>query len=123
MTMDIAVINLKEKCQKFRELHSYKVIARMNNYYFKLVKVKREFIWHIHVDTDEVFMVMEGHLQIDLRDRTLHLNEGEMAVIPKGVEHKTICRDESTILLIEPVGTINTGNAGGELTEQGLEWI
>lgn len=121
--MDISVINIKDKCQNFKELHSYKIIAQMNNYYFKLVKVKRVFVWHKHVDTDEVFLVIEGHLQINLRDKTLKLNQGELVVIPRGVEHKTVAREECTVLLIEPVGTLNTGNVGGEMTETSLEWI
>jgi mannose-6-phosphate isomerase-like protein (cupin superfamily) len=69
-----------------------------------------------------VFLVIEGHLQINLRDKTLRLNEGELVVIPKGVEHKTIAREKCTVLLIEPIGTINTGNAGGEMTETSLEY-
>lgn len=121
--MDISVINLKDKSQIIKELHSYKIIAQMNDYYFKLVKAKREFVWHKHMDTDEVFMVIEGYLQIDLRDKTLKLKEGEFVVIPKGVEHKPICREECTVLLIEPVDTLNTGDAGGELTDTSLEWI
>jgi mannose-6-phosphate isomerase-like protein (cupin superfamily) len=121
--VEISVVNLKDKTQKIKELHSYKIIAQMNNYYFKLVKVKREFVWHKHVDTDEVFIVLEGCLQIDLRDKTLCLNEGELVVIPRGVEHKTASREESTVLLIEPVDTVNTGDAGGALTDNSIEWI
>jgi len=123
MAMNIEVINFAEKFDKIKELHKYKVIAQMNNYYFKLVKARREFIWHKHPETDEVFMVTAGNLVIELRDRTLHLTEGEMVVIPKGVEHKPSCKEECKILLIEPKGTVNTGNAGGELTDTDLEWI
>jgi len=121
--MNIEVICFADKFDKIEELHSYKVIAQMNNYYFKLVRAKREFIWHQHPETDEVFMVIAGNLVIELRDRTLHLTEGEMVVIPKGVEHKPLCKEECKILLIEPKGTVNTGNAGGELTDTDLEWI
>jgi mannose-6-phosphate isomerase-like protein (cupin superfamily) len=121
--MDTKVVNLKEKCKKIRELHKYKIIAQMNDYYFKLIKTKREFIWHQHPETDEVFVVIEGNLEIELRDKVLHLKEGEMTVIPKGVEHKPISREVVCCLLIEPVGTVNTGSAGGELTDTGLEWI
>lgn len=123
MAMNIEVINFAEKFDKIKELHKYKVIAQMNNYYFKLVKARREFIWHKHPETDEVFMVIAGNLVIELRDRTLHLTEGEMVVIPKGVEHKPSCEEECEILLIEPKGTVNTGNAGGRLTDTDLEWI
>ena len=104
-------------------MHSYKIIAQMNDYYFKLVKVKREFIWHKHTDTDEVFLVVKGALQVSLRDKTLKLREGEMVVVPRGVEHKTASSEETTVLLIEPAGTLNTGDAGGALTDTSLEWI
>ena len=121
--MDIEVINFAKKFDKIKELHSYKVIAQMNNYYFKLVRARREFIWHQHPETDEVFMIIAGNLVIELGDRTLHLTEGEMVVIPKGVKHKPSCKEECEILLIEPKGTVNTGNAGGRLTDTDLEWI
>jgi mannose-6-phosphate isomerase-like protein (cupin superfamily) len=121
--MSISVINLKEKGLKISELHSYKVIAQMNDYYFKLVKVNREFVWHRHQDTDEVFILVYGHLRIELRDKTLMLKAGDMAVIPKGVEHRTISTQISTVLLIEPIGTVNTGDTGGALTDNSLEWI
>ena len=121
--MDIRVVNLAEKAGLIEELHSYKLVARMNNYDFKLVKARREFIWHCHEETDEVFMVIEGTLQILLRDRTLDLKAGEMTVIPRGVEHKPVCSEVCTILLIEPSGTLNTGNKGGALTDTELEWI
>lgn len=121
--MEIKVVNLEEKFGKIKELHSYKVIAKMNNYYFKLVKVEREFIWHRHPETDEVFMVVDGNLTIELRDKTLELKKLEMVVIPKGVEHKPKCKEECKLLLIEPMDTINTGNAGSDLTDTKLEWI
>jgi len=85
--------------------------------------MQREFIWHHHPETDEVFMVIDGTLHIDLRDRRLTVNKGEMVVIPKGVEHRPACRKECRILLIEPAGTLNTGNAGGPLTDTDAQWI
>jgi mannose-6-phosphate isomerase-like protein (cupin superfamily) len=121
--MDIRVVNLKEKAGLIHELHSYKLIAQLNNYQFKLVKAQREFIWHHHDDTDELFMVVEGRMQIALSDGTLGLQEGEMVVIPKGVDHKPICSECCTVLLIEPEGTLNTGSAGGALTDTGISWI
>lgn len=121
--MNIQVVNFQEKFDKINELHSYKVIAQMNDYHFKLVRMNREFIWHSHPETDEVFMIIDGSMQIDLRDSTLSLNKGDMVVIPKGVEHKPSSREECKLLLIEPTGTINTGNAGGNLTDTELEWI
>lgn len=120
---DISVVNIEDKFGKFRDLHSYKVIAQMNDYHFKLIRVKREFIWHKHPETDEVFMVIDGNLRIDLRDKALNLKKGEMVVIPKGVEHKPSCTEECKVLLVEPVGTVNTGDAGGALTDMKVEWI
>lgn len=121
--MPLAVVNLREKAAKITELHAYKAVAKMNDYLFKLVKAKREFIWHSHSETDEVFMVLEGELTIELRHQTLVLGPGDMTVIPKGVEHKPICREECLIMLIEPAATVNTGDAGGELTDTEVEWI
>lgn len=121
--MGISVVNIDEKFRQIDELHSYKIIAQMNNYHFKLVRMKREFIWHKHPETDEVFMVFDGTLQIDLRDGALHIHEGEMVVIPRGVEHKPSSKEECKILLIEPADTVNTGDAGGELTDTKAEWI
>lgn len=121
--MEIKVINIHEKADLVTELHKYKVIAEMNDYYFKLVKAKREFVWHQHPETDEVFITVQGRFKIALRDKILTLSEGDMVVIPKGVEHKPICEEECCVMLIEPKATINTGNAGGNLTDMELEWI
>lgn len=121
--MGISVVNIDEKFSKIDALHSYKIIARMNNYYFKLVRMKREFIWHKHSETDEVFMVIDGNLQIDLRDERLQIKKGEMVVIPKGVEHKPCSTQECRILLIEPADTVNTGDAGGDLTDTTFDWV
>lgn len=121
--MKIRVINFADKFARIGELHAYKLVAQMNDYHFKLVRMKREFIWHSHPETDEVFMVIDGQLRIDLRGETLSLTKGEMVVIPKGVEHKPSCQEECKILLIEPAGTVNTGNAGGDLTDTDIEWV
>jgi mannose-6-phosphate isomerase-like protein (cupin superfamily) len=121
--MGLAVVNLKEKFDKLEELHAYRIVAQMNDVHFKLVRARRAFIWHSHPETDEVFMVFEGTLRIDLRDQVLELKEGDMTVIPKGVEHKPSCKEECRILLIEPAGTLNTGDAGGALTDTSEVWI
>jgi mannose-6-phosphate isomerase-like protein (cupin superfamily) len=121
--MEINVVNIDDKFSKFSERLSYKIIAQMNDYHFKLVRSYGDFVWHRHPETDEVFMVIDGDFQIDLRDKTLYLKEGDMVVIPKGVEHKPFAREECKILLIEPAGTLNTGDAGGELTKTELERI
>ena len=121
--VSISVVNIEEKFRKIDELHKYKRIARMNDIDFKLVRMQREFIWHKHPETDEVFVVIDGTLQIDLRDQRLTLNKGELVVIPKGVEHKPASSEECRILLIEPSDTVNTGDAGGDLTDTDAEWI
>jgi mannose-6-phosphate isomerase-like protein (cupin superfamily) len=121
--MDIEVVNFKDKFKKVDELHSYKIIAQMNNYYFKIVKAQREFIWHSHPETDESFIVLEGNLQIHLKTKTLNLDKGDMVVIPRGVEHKPSCKNVCHLLLIEPVETLNTGDKVTDVTDTDLEWI
>lgn len=121
--MSNPVINFADKFARFSDLWSPKIVAQMNDYYFKLVKVKGEFIWHDHAETDEGFVVIRGRLEIHLRDEQIDLSEGEMYVVPKGVEHKPYAEEECWIMLIEPVGTINTGEAGGELTVENDKWI
>ena len=116
-------INLKEKLSKFSDYWSPRVIAEMKDYQFKLVKVKGEFVWHSHEDTDEVFIVLNGTMNIEFKDYTITLTKGEMFVVEKGVEHKPTAETECEILLIEPKGIINTGNAGGELTAPNDIWI
>ena len=121
--MNFQPINFKEKLQKFPELWSPKIIAQMNDYHFKVAKVQGEFIWHAHPETDEVFIVMSGMLKILFRDGSVSLNEGEMFVVPKGVEHKPVARDECHILLVEPAGTINTGQVVDDRTAPNNIWI
>ena len=116
-------INLKDKMAKFSEHWSPKVIAEMNDYQFKLVKIKGDFVWHNHEETDEVFIVIEGKMKIDFGDETVELNEGEMYVVPKGIEHKPFAEEECKIMLVEPRGVINTGNTEGELTASNDDWI
>jgi mannose-6-phosphate isomerase-like protein (cupin superfamily) len=116
-------INLGEKLGKFTEHWSPRVVAEMNNYQFKLVKLQGEFVWHSHEDTDEVFLVIHGEMQIGFRDRDVTVRAGEMFVVPKGAEHITRAIDECHALIIEPRGVVNTGEAGGKLTAQNDVWI
>ena len=116
-------INFKQKLNKFKDQWSPKVIAEMNNYQFKLVKVKNDFIWHQHDDTDEVFIVIEGKISIEFEDETVEINEGEMIVVPKGVKHKPFAEEEAKIMLIEPTGTVNTGEIEDKLTAPNDQWI
>jgi len=120
--MERAALNLQEKLAKISEHWSPKIIAQMNDYHFKLAKVQGDFVWHSHADTDEVFMVLAGELRIEFRDGAVTLKEGELFVVPKGVEHKPKAAQECHLLLVEPAGTVNTGDAGGELTAEAA-WI
>ena len=121
--MKTSKVNIMEKADLIQELHSYKVIAQMNDYYFKLVKAKREFVWHKHPETDEVFVGIQGTFKLATREEVFVISEGEMIVVPKNIEHKPICAEECTVMLIEPKETVNTGTAGGDLTDTNLEWI
>lgn len=116
-------ISLTEKFSKFSEHWSPKIIAQMNDYHFKIAKVKGEFVWHKHPGTDEVFIVLKGRLDIQLRDGNVSLQEGEMFVVPGGVEHKPVAEEECHILLIEPAGTVNTGNVVDAKTAPHDVWI
>jgi mannose-6-phosphate isomerase-like protein (cupin superfamily) len=110
------VVNLGDKLALFSEHWSPKVVARLNDYEIKVVKVQGEFVWHSHEDTDELFLVIDGRLTIQLRDGDVTIGPGELYVVPRGVEHCPITEGEVSALLIEPVGVVNTGDAGGELT-------
>ncbi|OUS24464.1 cupin [Thalassotalea sp. 42_200_T64] len=117
------VINFKEKFHKFDDHWSPRVIAEMNDYQFKLVKVEGEFVWHDHPVTDEVFIVIEGVLSIEFRDGNVTLNSGEMYVIPKGVEHKPVAKSECKIMIVVPKGVVNTGDSGSALTAENDVWV
>jgi mannose-6-phosphate isomerase-like protein (cupin superfamily) len=121
--MKYEAINLREKLTKFSDHWSPRVIAQMNDYQYKLVKIQGEFVWHSHAETDEVFIVLEGEMTIELRDGRVDLKAGEMFVVSKGVEHKPVAETECKIMLVEPAGTINTGDAGGEMTAEDNVWI
>ena len=100
-----------------------KIVARMNDYHFKLVKLEGDFVWHNHADTDEVFMVIEGEMAIAFRDGSVTLKAGEMFVVPRGVDHKPYAEKECRAMLVEPAGTRNTGAAGGDMTADDNVWI
>ena len=99
------------------------MVAELNDYQFKVVRLEGDFVWHSHADTDEAFVVMEGELRIDFRDGAVHIGPGEMFVVPKGVEHKPYAEREVKMLLIEPRGVPNTGDQGGERTARNDVWI
>ena len=121
--MTYKAINFQQKFDQFTEHWAPKVIAEMNDYQFKVVKLQGDFIWHDHKDTDDTFIVIEGNLRIDLRDGAVHVGPGEMFIVPKGVEHKPYAEKEVKLLLIEPRGVRNTGHEGGERTATNDVWI
>jgi len=116
-------INFSEKFSKFSEHWSPKIIARMNDCHFKLVKFRGEFVWHEHIDTDEAFIVLDGEMVMHFRNDDVPVKKGEMIVIPKGVQHKTSAKDECRVMLVEAAGTVNTGDAGGDKTAPTDSWI
>lgn len=121
--MDYKSINLQDKLAGFSDHWSPKIIAQMNDYHFKLVKFQGDFIWHRHDDTDEVFIVVEGKMSIDFKTDKVDLKSGEMFVVPKGTAHKPFAELECKVMLVEPAGTVNTGDAGGNLTAKEDVWI
>jgi mannose-6-phosphate isomerase-like protein (cupin superfamily) len=114
-------VNLAEKIGLLEEPYVPGIVGYLNDYKLVVVRVRGEFVWHEHEDTDDFFLVLEGRLTIQLRDRDIVLSAGEMFVVPRGVEHCPRADEEAHVLLIEPRGTVNTGDAGGELTAEERE--
>jgi len=108
--MHLKKANLAEKLAGFSDLWSPKIVAAFNGHDIMVVKVEGEFVWHSHDDTDDVFLVLKGEIDIQMRDQTVTLGEGELFVVPAGVEHRPVARAEAHVLLIEPAGTPNTGD-------------
>jgi mannose-6-phosphate isomerase-like protein (cupin superfamily) len=121
--MERQLINLRDKLSKFSERWSPKIVAQMNDYHLKLVKFQGEFVWHKHVDTDEVFIVLDGTMTVHFRDGDVMVGAGEMLVVPKGVEHKTAASEECSVLLFEKAGTVNTGDATSDKTAPTDAWV
>ena len=116
-------INFNKKYSKFSKHWSPRIIAEMNDYQFKLAKIKGKFIWHDHKDTDETFIVIDGEMTLKFRDSEVKLSKGEMYVVPKGVEHKPCAENECKILVVEPRGVINTGQSKCDLTIDEEMWV
>lgn len=121
--MQYRSINLQQKFGLLTEQWAPRVVAEMNDYQFKLVKLKGDFIWHDHKDTDETFLVIEGMLRIDFRDGAVHIGPGEMFIVPKNVEHKPYAEHEVQLMLIEPRGVLNTGEESSDRTAANDIWI
>ena len=123
MGTDVNKVNLAEKFALFSEHWTPKIIAELNDYQIKIVKVKGDFVWHDHSDTDEFFFVIEGTLFIGFENKTMELNTGELYVVPKGVQHRPYALEECKVMLIEPRGVVNTGEAESNLTASNDVWI
>jgi mannose-6-phosphate isomerase-like protein (cupin superfamily) len=121
--MKQAPIDLLEKFELFDTHWSPRVIAELNDYQFKLARFEGHFVWHSHDDTDEVFIVVEGEMGIEFRDRTVRISQGQMIVVPRGVEHRPFADAECKVMLVEPRGVVNTGRAGGDHTAPNDVWI
>ncbi len=116
-------INLAEKLSTFTAHWSPKIIAELNGQHVKLVKFRGEFVWHHHENEDELFLVVRGSFRMELRDRVVEIHEGELFVVPRGVEHRPVADAEVSVLLFEPASTVNTGSAGGTRTVARPDWI
>ena len=122
--MNYSSIDISNKYKLFNDQWQPKVIAEMNDYQFKIAKIKGEFIWHAHQDTDETFIVIKGEIKIEFKDGWVKVKEGEMFVVPAGVEHRRSSENESQIMLIEPKGVVNTGeHQSSDLTAKNDVWI
>lgn len=123
MFRPVKKINIEEKLSLFNDHWNPRIVAELNGQHVKLAKLKGEFIWHKHDHEDELFFVLKGKLEIAFRGSSIEINENEFFVVPKGVEHKPIAREEVSVMLFEPASTLNTGNEVNELTRQQLDRI
>jgi mannose-6-phosphate isomerase-like protein (cupin superfamily) len=121
--MSIEKININEKLSKFTDHWNPRIVGELNSQYIKLVKFEGEFIWHKHENEDEMFLVIAGSFKMELRDKTIELNPGELIIIPKGVEHRPVAQKEVHVLLFEPTTTLNTGDKENDLTKLNLQII
>jgi mannose-6-phosphate isomerase-like protein (cupin superfamily) len=121
--MEYKAIRPSEKFPLITEQWQPRVVAELNDYQFKFTRIEGEFVWHDHPDTDEAFIVVEGEMKIEFRDGEVELKTGDLFVVPKGVEHKPVAENECKIIVIEPRGVKNTGNAGGDRTANNDVWV
>jgi mannose-6-phosphate isomerase-like protein (cupin superfamily) len=119
----IEKINIKNKLSLFTDYWNPKIIGELNGQYVKLVKLKGEFVWHRHDNEDEMFYVIKGKLKIELRDNNIELNENEFVIIPKGIEHRPVAEEEVSVMLFEPLTTLNTGDTNSDFTKIKLEYL
>lgn len=123
MTSSIKAINVQEKLSKVNSYWDPKIVGRFNGERVQVVKLKGEFVWHDHKEADEIFMIIKGHLIIHFRDKDVEADEGEFIIVPMGIEHKPEAKEEVHIILIDPEGTVNTGEVQSDNTVQAPEEI
>ena len=116
-------VSIVEKLKLFSEYWSPKIVGELNGQHIKLAKFQGEFVWHKHDNEDEMFLVVEGILKIELRDKTIEINKNEFLIVPKGTEHRPVAENEVSVMLFEPASTLNTGNTENDLTKHILEII
>jgi mannose-6-phosphate isomerase-like protein (cupin superfamily) len=116
-------INLSEKLSLINEHYHPHIVSELNGQHVKLAKLKGDFVWHSHENEDELFMVLKGWFNMEFRDKTVRVNEGEIIVVPRGIEHRPIAPEEASVLLFEPSSTLNTGNVENALTKRNLKNI
>lgn len=116
-------VNVAEKLSLFHDYWNPKIVGDLNGQQVKLVKFKGEFMWHKHDDEDELFYVVKGKFKMELRDKTVEINEYEFLIVPKGIEHRPVADEEVSVMLFEPASTLNTGDKRGELTRDTLDVI
>lgn len=116
-------INVQEKLSRFSDHWHPRIVGELNGQHVKLVKFQGEFVWHQHEQEDELFYVIDGEFDMEFRDKTVRVKAGEFIIVPRGVEHRPVAEEEVSVMLFEPAGTINTGDAGGERTREEPDWI
>jgi len=116
-------INIQEKLSRFSDHWHPRIVGELNGQHVKLVKFQGEFVWHRHEEEAELFFVVAGAFDIEFRDKTVRVKAGEFLIVPRGVEHRPVAEEEVSVMLFEPAGTLNTGDAGGALTRGELDWI
>ena len=116
-------INLKEKFEKFEDYWSPKILGELNGQHVKIAKFKGAFDWHFHEQEDEMFLVIKGSFRMEFRDKTQYLEEGEMIIVPKGVEHRPVADQEAHVMMLEPASTVNTGNLENSDKTKEAVWL
>jgi mannose-6-phosphate isomerase-like protein (cupin superfamily) len=121
--IEMEKVNIAEKLSLFSDYWNPRIVGELNGQQVKLVKFKGEFIWHHHEHEDEMFYVVDGEFTMELRDKNIHLTSNEFFIVPRGVEHRPVAKNEVSIMLFEPKETLNTGNKKSELTQENLKHI